>query len=203
VYRTEKDKIADKDGAINIARQILEKPYSIIDTETTGVKEDYDQACQYAILRSDSNNFKILIKPTIHISDEASHVNNIFDKDVENALTADDIAVVGETPYATQVLGWNVGFDINILRNSGRARGSNALDLIEEQNEVTDIQWLYSNFIGYWHGECNRFGKIRLCDACVACGIEIDLELHDAMNDCIMTERILKYIASQKLSSEQ
>jgi|WetSurSiteA1Bulk_404760.scaffolds.fasta_scaffold01558_13 DNA polymerase III epsilon subunit-like protein len=202
MVRTDKEKIEDRDGAIIIARQILEKPYSIIDTETTGVDEDYDQACQYARLDSDGNQFEILLKPTIHISDEASLVNNIFDKNVENALTADDIRVVGETPYSTRVLGWNVGFDINILKNSGRARNSNALDLIEEGNKITDIQWLYSNFIGYWHEECNRFGKIRLCDACTACGIEVDLELHNAMNDCIMTERILKYIANQKLSTE-
>lgn len=202
MYRTEKEKTQDKDGGIIIARQTLKKPYCVIDTETTGVIEDYDQACQYAILYSDTEYFKTLLKPTIHISEEASCVNNIFDKDVVNAPPATDTGIIGKIPYMTLVLGWNVKFDINILRNSGRARGSNAMDRIESENEIVDIEWVYSKFIGYWNKDCNRFGKKALEEACKKCGIDIDLPLHDALSDCIMIERLLKYIASQKLSTE-
>ena len=201
MYRTKEEKIEDRDGAIMIIRERLIKHHSIIDTETTGSDKYYDEMCQYARLDSDGYSFKSFIKPTIHISEEASRVNNIFDKTVENAPTALDI--IGEIPCATIVFVYNADFDINIIRNSVRARGSNIIHNFENHNEFVDVMWVYSSFVGYWNEECNRFGKISLEDACKNCNIETnDITFHDAMCDCILTERLMKFIASQKLSTE-
>ena len=194
--KTQEQKIIDRDQAIIDAREILNHPYVVLDTETTGLNNA--QMCQIALLQSNGLQYKSLVKPTIPIEAGAAAVHGITDDDVKYAPQAID--VVKLIPGGIALVIYNAPFDLKVLDNSIKALGiygTNFGDVL-----VYDAMRIYSHFIGEWHDYYGNYKWHKLEIACERSGIEIDLKLHDAMSDCIMTERLVKYIAAQKLSTE-
>ncbi len=194
--KTEQEKIVDRDKAITDARIVLSLPYFILDTETTGLKNA--QMCQIAILYNNGSHYKSLVKPTIPIEAGASAVHHITDKDVANAPTALD--VIRKIPIFGAMVIYNAPFDIAVLKESISALYG--IYTVEYNSGVYDAMQIYSAFEGEWDEFHGNYRWHKLGVACEQCGIKLDLELHDALSDVIMTKKLLEYISNQKLSTE-
>jgi DNA polymerase-3 subunit epsilon len=199
--KTIQEKMQDKDEAISFAREILAEPYFVFDTETTGKDKNYDQIIQMAVLESTGKQFKSLVKSTISVSEGAFDVHHISNKDLENAPFISK--VIGKIPVNRYMITYNVPFDARVLKNSLRASGSGLEIDIDDVNIPCDAMVICARFRGEWSERHNDYRWRKLDFVCKEFGIEVDLPLHDAMSDAIMTERVIKYIASQKLSTEQ
>jgi DNA polymerase III subunit epsilon len=188
------EKIIDHDQAIADARWILKNRYFVLDTETTGLGNDA-QICQIGMVYYNGKKYKSLVKPTVPIEREASNIHHIIDKDVENAPNITE--VVGNIPEYGMFVAYNTPFDMRILKQSLLAYGN---IYNEKRNTgIYDVMKIYAAL----KGELDNFNRdykwYKLEIACKQSGIEVDLELHDALADAIVTERLLKYIASQDL----
>jgi hydrogenase maturation factor HypF (carbamoyltransferase family) len=67
---------------------------------------------------------------------------------------------------------------------------------------VYDAMRLYSHCDGEWNEYFQNYKWHKLGEACRRCGINIDLPLHDAMSDVIMTDRLIHWIAKEAISDE-
>lgn len=194
--KSPEERIVDRDKAISDSRWILMNPYYILDTETTGLVDA--QMCQIALLYYDGTRFSSLVKPTIPIEEKASSVHHITDEDVAEAPTA--LEIVKKLPIFKLLVIYNVPFDLKVLEQSLLPYD---LHYTKENNyEIHDAMQIYSAFKGDWDDYHGNYKWYKLGEACKNCGIPLDLDLHDALSDVIMTERLIKYIAVQKLSTE-
>jgi DNA polymerase-3 subunit epsilon len=198
--KTNEEIIKDRDKAINEARNIITQDYFVVDTETTGLTNA--QMCQIAVLQSNGDQFKSLVKPTIPIELGAMNVHHITDEMVKDAPNAIEV-MKGILIVGIMVI-YNAPFDIKVINQSLIACGSPVTQkVIDTINlKVVDAMQIYSKFRGEWNDYYNNYRWHKLEVACSQCGIVIDLELHDALSDCIMTDRLIHYIAEQKLSTE-
>jgi DNA polymerase III subunit epsilon len=192
--RTKKEIITDRDKAIERARWIVAQDYCIIDTETTGLVNP--EMCQIAILHSDGHIYKTLVRPSKLIEPGATAVHHIKNIDVENSPMAGEI--LKTIPVKGIVIMYNAPFDKEVIVRSAAARNIK----FEWGIPIHDAMLIYSAFKGEWDDYHGNYRWHKLGNACKQSGIEIDLDLHDAMADCIMTNRLIKNIAAQKLSSE-
>jgi DNA polymerase-3 subunit epsilon len=195
--KTAEEAVEDRDNAILDARAILRNPYFVLDTETTGLSKA--QMCQVAILHADGKQYKSLVKPTIPIEEGASAVHKITNDMVREA--PDALEVLKHIPIFGVMVIYNAPFDLGVLKHSANARG--AIFSEEINSAIFDAMQIYSNFRGEWDEYHGNYRWHKLGVACNQCKIEIDVKLHDAMSDCILTDRLIKYIASQKLSDEE
>lgn len=193
--KTEEEKIKDRDWAINEARWVMNHDYYVLDTETTGLNNA--QMCQLAILHRDGREFKSLVKPTIPIESGAMAVHHITNEMVEDAP---DASLMAFHIISNKIMViYNAPFDTKVIQESLKA--VHAPQVIFP--EVIDAMQIYSKFRGEWNDYYQNYRWHKLEAACNQCGINIDLTLHDALSDCIMTDRLIHYIAEQKLSTEQ
>lgn len=193
--KTAEDKIKDRDQAIVDARNIISQQYCVIDTETTGLNNS--QMCQIGILYSNGKQFKSFVKPTIPIELGAMNVHHITEEMVKDA--PDARSLLKHFPNTGLIVIYNAPFDTKVIRQSLSAQSA---AWIYPEEVVIDAMQIYSKFAGVWNDYYMNYKWHRLEVACNQCGIEIDVELHDALSDCIMTDKLIKYIAAQKLSTE-
>jgi DNA polymerase III subunit epsilon len=197
--KTRQEIIQDRDTAILTCRKIISKRYFVIDTETTGLYAD-SQMVQLGILESNGDCFESFVKATVPICEEASKHNHITDEDVKDAPTATEMRE--KIPFWNTMVGYNLQFDVQILENSMRARGRTFH--IDTLNTPYDIQSTYAKFKGKWSDYYHDYLWAELKEACEECGIMVDdVTPHRALSDCILTDRLLKYMAEQKLSTEE
>lgn len=192
--KTQEEKQADRFEAIEQARWVTGGDYCVIDTETTGLTNA--EMCQIAILHSDGLEFKSLVKPTVRIEPGAESVHHITNEDVDNAPTAD--AILGEIDVRKPVVIYNAKFDLTVILHSLAVVGKSVFFL-----DVFDAMLIYAAFHGDWSEYHGNYKWQKLGVACEQCGLEVDDgELHDAMTDAKMTNKLLHYIANQKLQDE-
>lgn len=192
--RTIEDTIKDRDEAIREARFLVSHPYYIVDTETTGLKNA--QMCQIGMLDSDGHVMSSYVKPTIPIEPGAMAVHHITDEMVKDAPTADQIITAFRSNK--NMIIYNAPFDTQVIINSLNAAGAPKFEF----PEIFDAMQIYSKFRGEWNDYYQNYRWHKLEAACNQCGIAIDVTLHDALADCIMTDKILHHMADQKLSEE-
>jgi DNA polymerase III epsilon subunit-like protein len=202
--KTKQEMTQDRDDAISFLRQVLAEVYFVFDTETTGKDKNYDQIVQWGILTYTGKQSKSLSKATIPVSEGAYGIHHISDIDLENAPNIYNSGVMDKILYGKYVVCYNIEFDARVLKNSLRASGS-GLEIDIDNDKIfkpCDVMRLCAAFRGEWSEKYNDYRWRKLDFVCEEFGIEIDLPLHDAMSDAIMTEQVMKYIASQKLSTE-
>ncbi len=114
----------------------------VIDTETTGLDMFEDELLQVSIIDTDGNVvFDSYIKPIRHSEwYEAQAVNNISPAMVADAPSiyekaAEINAIISQ---ADLVIGYNVGFDLMMLANSGviSTKGVKSYDVMEQFAEI-------------------------------------------------------------------
>lgn len=195
--KSEAEIIQDRDIAIYTARTILANHYFVLDTETTGLHDA--QMCQIAILHDSGNQFKSLVKPTIPIEPGASAVHHITDEQVKDS--PDAVVVMKAMPMWACCVIYNAPFDLGVIERSLAAH-----KVVFNKGLITrvfDAMQIYSAFQGTWDDYHGNYKWWKLGVACSQCGLESDEDLHDAMADAIMTDKLIKYIAAQKQSTEQ
>ena len=96
------------------------KDYIVLDVETTGLDRTNDKIIEIGMIKVEngkvSDYYESLVNPGIHIPSAASNVNGIYDKDVSEAPTIENIidgisAFIGTLP----IVGHNTNFDIAFL----------------------------------------------------------------------------------------
>jgi len=198
-------KIEDRDIAIKMAREALTKHYFVFDTETTGINAN-DEIVQFSILERNAGKeirrFTTLVKPSIPVKEDAFAIHHISNKLLENAPSMRDVYT--EIPTLLHLVGYNIAFDSQMLVNSLRAARAPVFYIDDTRIQPYDVMLICAQYRGRWDDTHHGYKWPKLCIACETFGITIDddLELHDSMTDVIMTERLLNYVAEQKLSTE-
>ena len=201
--KTIQEKIYDKDKAISFVRQVLAEPYFVFDTETTGKNRNYDQIIQWGLLTYKGKRYESLAKVTIPVSEGAYAIHHISNEDVENAPSI--VEVMDKILYHKNAICYNIGFDAGVLKNSLRASGS-GLEIDIDDGKVCkpcDAMKICAAFRGEWTEYYNDYRWRKLEFVCKEFGIDIDIPFHNALGDAMATEWAMKYVARQKLSTEQ
>lgn len=185
----------DKAQAALWAQSILEKPFVIFDTETTGLW-DSDEIIQIGIIDQDGNTvFESLIKPSIPI--ENSHIHGITDDMVKDAPTLADVyeqvkaALTGGT-----VVIYNADFDLKMLRQSLSKH-----DLATFSVASTCAMTKYAQFAGDWNDYHGNYRWQKLADAVAAFGkkhSDFGTKAHDACTDARATLAVIQGMAAWK-----
>lgn len=157
--------------------------YVVIDTETTGLKARSDKIIELSAILYEGGDpvsaFSTLVNPEIHIPDDASMINHIYDDDVSNAPTLDAVAqdfinFVGNCP----IVAYNAPFDLQFLYCSG-------IDLIGKRkifDALTLARKAYKN----------KIDTFRLSDVCEF--LDIYFDAHSSLSDCFATGMVFKDI---------
>ena len=99
---------------------ILPDSFIVLDLETTGLSNKFDEIIEISALRVRSFHvtdvFSTLIKPTFEISDEITEITGITNEMLSNAPLFSEIEFeLREFIGDDYILGHNVNFDINFL----------------------------------------------------------------------------------------
>lgn len=129
------EKINDRDHHLIESIQ----KYTVVDVETTGLDRVNDRIVEIGILQVENGEIvgkhSTMINPGIHIKEDASKVNGIYDKDVEKAPNYQAVApIVADLLLGQTIIGHNVDFD--------RAFVGNLLDTIEAEGTIKYIDTL-------------------------------------------------------------
>jgi DNA polymerase-3 subunit epsilon len=171
----------------------------IIDTETTGLGKDAE-AIEIAIIDADTCEiyFDERIKPTAaKIEEGAARVHGITHKDLANKqpfyIHAPKIFKL--LSNAKIVFAYNAEFDSRIFYQTVRAT---KLDdkIIEHYTVWSCLMNTYSKMYGeYNHRTGGNDKRQKLENAVKQQGIDCsDLNAHNALDDCLMTQRLFKVI---------
>ncbi|MFA6934364.1 MAG: 3'-5' exonuclease [Sphaerochaetaceae bacterium] len=161
----------------------------ILDTETTGIpgKCENPRIIEISIIDMEGNALlSCLLNPECTIPEDAKAVNGISDEMVSGAQTfreaSRDILRVlrGKT-----IVGWNISFDINMLKHELDLAGASAPDF-----SSWDAMGPYAK----------ATGKGRFCKLCKAAeDLEIEEEQdHRSLGDCLMTLEVMCRFVSKE-----
>lgn len=117
-----------------------------LDLETTGLDKNTDTIIEIALVAFDEKTFQIhetysqLINPGRPLDEMISNITNIFDEDLQDQPSFDDIRdqvtdFIGDAP----ILGHNISFDVDFLKNNG----------VELRNNITLDTFSFANFLSY------------------------------------------------------
>lgn len=164
-----------------------------IDTETTGLNPRTDEILELCIMDSAGCIlFNERFKPeTVDRWPAAEDVNHIKPEDVANKIpfrhSYDAARAIRDLmPSGAVVAGWNVGYDIDMLRGNGAD-----IPLIQ----MEDVMQMYADL----YGEIMTNGKTKrskLTDAAAAIGYKLPegLRAHSAAGDCLMTRAVYRHV---------
>jgi len=172
-------------------RQIADMNPLILDTETTGLGMN-DEVLSVAVADKDGKLlFSSLVKPAKRQAwQKAQVIHGISPKMVAKAPSFEAIV-----PQLTEVLngrcliGWNIGFDRNMLFNSSR----HFFDLQPFRNllfelDTRDLMEIYAKCWGY------RWEKLSV--VCARHSIATINRAHTAVGDCQLVAELLKVLCS-------
>ncbi len=104
------------------------KNYVVIDTETTGLSNRTDEIIEIGMVKIENGNivdeYSTLIKPNCIISTAASKVNGIYDSDVKNAPSFNDVCNdIYKFINGNTIVAHNASFDISFLKRQSEECG--------------------------------------------------------------------------------
>lgn len=189
--------LSDRTKAANWAHNMLtnEKPFVILDTETTGLG-DNAEICQIGILSHTGEVLmNQLVKPCEPIPTSSSNIHGITDGMVLDAPTFDAIhEQLCEIIQDRAVVIFNADFDSRIVNQVCRRHGPP-----EAMNEAASVHCAmlqYAPFRGDWNEYYGNYRWPKLAYAIDEFSIDLgDGKEHDAMTDCRITLELLKGMA--------
>ena len=166
--------------------------YYILDTETTGLDRHHDQIVELAWIKVKGgevvDTWDTLINPGIPISPAASRVNGIYDSDVAEAPTYDQIRPrVAQELLGAVVVGHNIQFDLRFLQ---RLLGTEA-GTITYLDTLTLSKSIFKDFNSY-----------KLEDLCKMLELPVQSS-HRALRDVEATHALLLRCKEELLRKKQ
>jgi DNA polymerase-3 subunit epsilon len=193
-----------------ILRGIIEKWLGsddvIIDTETTGLKED-DEIIEIAIINmSGEVLLNTLVKPTRNIPADVINIHHITNEMVASAPSwAEIYPQVMEIIDHRKWLAWNSKFDARLITQTslitGQYDGLSAAEVIHEYNRIhhnqIDAKRTYSEWYGEFEEDRQGFKRQHLAAAIAQQNVDVDGAAHRALADCLMVLDVLKAVAER------
>ena len=180
---------------IEVANEIINKNPIILDTETTGVKQN-DEIIEIAVVDIRGNiQINTLVKPRRSIPSEATEIHGIKNRDTINAQTMEIIwkQQLKSILNNRLVCIYNSDFDIRLIRQSLKHYGIKLANL----GKVLCVMKLYAQFRGLWDDYYGHFKWYKLTEAARQSNISVPNNVHRALADAELTRKILIYISSQ------
>lgn len=177
--------------------------YLIIDTETTGLRDD-DEIIEISIINMRGETLlDTLIKPTRLIPAEATAINHITDEMVAVAPSWPEVY-----PQVMQIidgrrwLAWNSRFDARLMTQTSLLTGVYAdyrsAQVIEAYRAVHDSQidakQIYSQWYGDFDDDRSNFVRQSLSAAVGQQNVQISGVAHRALADCLMVLGVLESV---------
>ncbi len=182
----------DKTKSILWARDLFEQHnFYVLDTETTGVGVN-DEIVQLGIVDKNGQTvMNTLIKPTLPIPAGASNVHGIYDKDVQNAPTLDDVYVsLSSTLAGGVVIAYNMDFDWRMLEQTIKVYQLPLFRVSKKHCAMKE----YARFRGVKNPRYGDYKWHKLSDACRQEGLPVE-NAHDALGDVQMTLTLIRKMA--------
>lgn len=171
----------------------------IIDTETTGLNERWDEILQLSIIDENKNVlFNELLQPIWNYSWEgAERINHISPKMVKNKKTIVAYArkIQEIINNANCIIGYNVSFDLDFLRECGFKIPW------WSGNKIIDIMYDFAKIYGEWNDYYESYTWQKL----VTCAEYYNFDwnstgthAHDSLGDCFATLYCYKEMMKDK-----
>jgi len=196
--------VNDRDTAILWAREILQKDFIVLDTETTGLNPDNgDQAVTIGIVdNAGRTRLDARIRPTRPISPDATARHGISNEQAKlfPNLTYYYPQLAGLTGNYPAVVCYCVRhYDPKIIMSTCQAHG---LPPIDFRPKLQEALYPFSTLYGEWNDHHRNYKWQSLTVAATYFGISAD-GAHNAVADALMTLRVVEAMARQKLSGEE
>ena len=177
-----------------LAQKLLSGNIVILDSETTGL-DDRAEACEIAAINKHGNTlFSHLIKPTCSIPHEVTQIHGITPNMVEDAPCFGLVATKLEKiiNFGGKLGIYNFSYDTRILKQSASAAN---VDFVVPDTGFCVMQ-MYAEFKGEWNDYYGNYKWAKLTEAAMETGYKGGGQAHRALEDCLMTLHVLKYIAA-------
>lgn len=181
--------------AKNTAREWLEVPLAILDTETTGLSET-DQVIEIGVV--DENGQVLLdslIKPTVSISEDSQKIHGITNEAVKGAISFSELLPkLIKACEGRKIIIYNSNFDNRLLLQSTQSEGEKAM----LQSFLSDSRYCLMELFAMYHGEISEkhgFKWKSLGFAAEHFNVPV-IGAHRALADCQMALGVLKGLAS-------
>ena len=172
--------------AVHSARKLINQPFLVLDTETTGLGPG-DRIVEIAVIDEIGKVvFDTLINPEKYIPAGVITIHGITNTMVQGQPTFQDILPeLAGVLTGKPVVVYNVGFDTRFLARGG-------LDI--EAYDFHCAMLMYAKFFGQWSAYHNSWRRQSLEKACVHCRIQYN-NMHRAVADCEATRKLLLHMA--------
>ena len=178
-------KITKRQIAISWAKNMLiNNNVLFLDTETTGIEKDAKIVDLGVIDNKGNVLINILLQPGISMPEGATAVNGITDSMLRDCPRFVQISSsVKKMLKGKTIIAWNSSFDKRMVENEFKNIG----EIFEDCTWVDEMP-MYANY-------ADKPKRNKLCYAAKECGI-IDEQSHRAVDDCLFTLEVLKYMAN-------
>jgi len=177
------------------AAAVLQKPFVILDTETTGLNDG--EICEISIIdHTGAVLLDTFVKPSRPIPLDAFKIHGISDAMVANAPGWAAVGVTVERLIGgKQVIVYNAQYDRRMMHQSDEASGRGYTNWGKLANWDCAME-AYAKFWGDWDDYHRSYRWQRLTTACEQQGIpEPEASAHSALGDCLRTLEVLKVMA--------
>ncbi len=176
--------------AVQWAKTLMNHPFLILDTETTGLRS-WDQIVEIAVIDEIGDVLlNTLINPEISIPVGVTSIHGITNEMVQDKPRFQDILPeLEDILNGMPVVIYNATFDKRFLAHGG---------LTVEDYEFQCAMLMYAKFFGVWSDYYNNWKRQSLQKACHYCGIQRK-SIHRAASDCEATRQIINYMAQANI----
>ncbi|WFQ81310.1 3'-5' exonuclease [Xenorhabdus sp. SF857] len=170
---------------------LLEEDTIVLDTETTGLKND-DEIIEISIINSHGDILlDTLIKPQKIIPSDAIKIHGITNEDVKHAPTWSDIyKKYREIVKGKTVIIYNKSYDTRIIRKTCKK-----YELPTPRIKSECAMLLYAEYYGEINKRTGDYKWHKLTDAIYDSDILVFGEAHRALTDARMTLELIKFMA--------
>jgi DNA polymerase-3 subunit epsilon len=174
------------------ARDLLQTPFIVLDTETTGLTSRDDVIAVAVVNHEGKTLLDTLIKATQPVPYAATRINGITDADLTDAPSFAAIyAKLSELVSGQTMAVYNLDFDARMLEANRRRYG---LAPLNTHASHCAMKW-YARYHGEWDARKRDFKWHNLSSACHSLGIPVR-RAHSAAGDCLLTLEVIRRMAA-------
>ena len=172
--------------AVEWAVSLVEQPFLVLDTETTGLGV-LDRIVEIAVINQDGDVLlDTLVNPGMLIPSNVITIHGITNEMVrDQPLFSDILPQLAEILTGQPIVIYNVRFDTRFLSRSG---------LNVKNYDFQCAMLMYAKFFGKWSSYHDNWRRQSLENACIACNIPYT-NMHRAVADCEATRQLVQFMA--------